>query len=205
MDFKKSDSNLSSILAGILGGGIFWLVLLVFQNLFLAIFLALGGFIAGLFLTQPSKTMKIEVQGVTQEMLDEELIKRQEQVQQIKFLIQKIKNPEVQRQALKIKTTLEQILDEIRKDPKDLKTARSFLNYYPEAVIKILDRYTDLQSRNINDPSIQNSLSKAEDLLGTITRAFEKQLTQLLQNDVMVLDTELELLRRTIQSEGLGD
>jgi len=56
--------------------------------------------------------MKIEVQGVTQEMLDEELIKRQEQVQQIKFLIQKIKNPEVQRQALKIKTTLEQILDE---------------------------------------------------------------------------------------------
>jgi hypothetical protein len=126
MDFKKSDSNLSSILAGILGGGIFWLVLLVFQNLFLAIFLALGGFIAGLFLTQPSKTMKIEVQGVTQEMLDEELIKRQEQVQQIKFLIQKIKNPEVQRQALKIKTTLEQILDEIRKDPKDLKTAPSF-------------------------------------------------------------------------------
>jgi 5-bromo-4-chloroindolyl phosphate hydrolysis protein len=111
----------------------------------------------------------------------------------------------VQRQALKIKTTLEQILDEIRKDPKDLKTARSFLNYYPEAVIKILDRYTDLQSRNINDPSIQNSLSKAEDLLGTITRAFEKQLTQLFQNDVMVLDTELELLRRTIQSEGLGD
>jgi 5-bromo-4-chloroindolyl phosphate hydrolysis protein len=187
------------------GGGIFWLVLLVFQNLFLAIFLALGGFSAGLFLTQPSKTMKIEVQGFTQEMLDEELIKRQEQVQQIKFLIQKIKNPEVQRQALKIKTTLEQILDEIRKDPKDLKTARSFLNYYPEAVIKILDRYTDLQSRNINDPSIQNSLSKAEDLLGTITRAFEKQLTQLLQNDVRVLDTELELLRRTIQSKGLGD
>jgi len=42
-------------------------------------------------------------------------------------------------------------------------------------------------------------------LLGTITRAFEKQLTQMLQNDVMVLDTELELLRRTIQSEGFGD
>lgn len=202
---KKEEAPFHGILSGLLGGGLFLGTLVVTSAIIPAIFVGLGGFVAGLFLFQPPKTLKVNVSGVTQEMLDEALVLGKEQAHQIKNLSAVIAQPKVREEAFDIARKFEAILEDIRKDPKDLKTARSFLNYYPDAVIKILQRYTDLQSRTLNDQGIQSSLQKAEGMLKTIRSAFEKQLAQLLQDDVMDLDTELELLRRTMQSEGLGD
>lgn len=99
---------------------------------------------------------------------------------------------------------MEKILAEIRRDPADLKRSRQFLSYYLDATINIITKYATLSSQRVDDESIGESLSRTERMLDTINLAFEKQLARLLSNDVMDLDTELTLLEKTIEMEGLG-
>lgn len=116
-----------------------------------------------------------------------------------------IKNRAVNAKVDALCVTVRKILAEIKRDPEDLKIARQFLSYYLDATINILDKYVKLTSQNVTDAGISNSLKRVESMLDTIGAAFEKQLARLLNNDVMDLDTELSLLEKTIQMEGLGE
>lgn len=192
--------------AAIIGGALFFLFLFLFQQVLLALLAALGGFVAGLFIFQaPSKEVEMVVEGISVETLKATLEEHSSRAQYIRELCNRMINESIKRESLRIYKFYQEILADIKKDPKDLKMARSFLGYYPDAVIKILERYLDLQRRPVSDPAIANSLARAEGMLKQIGDAFEKQLARLLQDDVLDLDTELELLRRTMQSEGLSD
>ncbi len=101
--------------------------------------------------------------------------------------------------------TVSEILAEIRRDPDDLKRARQFLSYYLDSTITILEKYEKLTANPVRDDKIKTSIARVEAMLDTIDKAFEKQLANLLSNDVMDLDAELALLESTINMEGLGD
>lgn len=203
--FAMGQNPIRSVGPALVGGGVFLLFLWITGNPVLAILLALGAYVAGLFLFLPSKEVTITVGGIGSSDLRQVLEEHGAKATYIRELAQRIFKDRVRDEVLRLHKFYREILSDIAKDPKDLKTARAFLNYYPDAVIKILERYTDLQRRPVSDPSIATSVEKVEGMLQQITRAFEKQLAQLLQDDVMDLDTEMELLRRTMQSEGLSD
>lgn len=101
--------------------------------------------------------------------------------------------------------TVDKILAEIRRDSDDLKRARQFLSYYLDSTITILEKYEKLIANPVRDEKIGASIERVEAMLDTIGKAFEKQLANLLSNDVMDLDAELALLENTINMEGLGD
>lgn len=199
----KSGTLGQMILSSLLAGGIFVAFLVVTNALVPALLVAVGVYVAGQFLFRPPRKLKVQVSGLTPEIVEQALEAGKAQKQEILRLGGQIADARVRADALSIAEVYQELLEDIRKDPKDLKTARSFLNYYPDAVIRILTRYTGLQGKNLRDPGITDSLAKTEGMLSTIHRAFEKQLAQLQQDDVMDLDTELELLRRTMASEGL--
>lgn len=101
--------------------------------------------------------------------------------------------------------TVAKILAEIRRDPDDLRRARQFLSYYLDSTIAILEKYETLAATPVRDDKIAASVARADAMLDTIGKAFEKQLANLLSNDVMDLDAELALLENTINMEGLGE
>lgn len=101
--------------------------------------------------------------------------------------------------------SIERILAEIKRDPPDLKAARQFLSYYLDSTVTILDKYVTLSSQAVADPGIRESLGRVERALETINLAFGKQLARLLSNDLLDLDTELSLLEKTMEMEGLSD
>lgn len=133
--------------------------------------------------------------------LEASLAEGRRKLNQIRALGRNIKNERLER----VCKTIEKILAEIRRDPADLKRARQFLSYYLDSTINILEKYEKLSAQDIGDPAIRASLSRVESMIDTINLAFEKQLSHLLSNDVMDLDTELSLLEKTIQMEGLGE
>lgn len=147
----------------------------------------------------------MDLRGLSEEDYRAALQRGDAQLAEMKRLVSTITSPAIRSQAEAIVKHFKAILHDLRKEPQDYKAARSFLEYYPSAVLKVLGRYLELQTHADTDPSIRSSLTRTESMLGTIARAFEKQLAQLLQDDVMDLDTELELLRRTMQSEGLSE
>ncbi|HBD93794.1 MAG: hypothetical protein A2015_00815 [Spirochaetes bacterium GWF1_31_7] len=194
-----------NISAGIIGGGLF-LFFLLFLDLSIvpSIIAGAAGYAGGaLAFGGKKKELEFIAEGVTQEKLDEILKQGNLKVKVLKDLEAKITNKVVTQKIEGIIEVVEKIFDDLKKDPKDVKTARQFLIYYLDATINILERYHSICSTNISSIEIKKSLDNVESLLDTIKDGFEKQLIKLLNDDILDLDTEIKLLDQTMKSEGL--
>jgi len=100
--------------------------------------------------------------------------------------------------------TGEQILAELGREPRQVELARAFLTYYLEAAQRIVKRYVELGRRESPAQEVCDALGRAEESLESIQRAFDQQLAGLLQSEVIDLDSEIELLEKTVQMDGMG-
>jgi len=199
---KSKSASADWFLSGALAAGSF-LVSYVFVDIGFAFSLVICAlfFVSGLFLFRLKKPGIVEQENSLAASLQEGKAKLTE--------IEKFRKLVGDRTTIAkvdaICVIVEKILAEIKRDPGDIKEARQFLTYYLDATSNILKKYVQLSSQNVNDAGIRLSLERTESMLDTIRAAFEKQLTRLLSNDVMDLDTELSLLEKTIKMEGLGE
>lgn len=143
--------------------------------------------------------------GISPEEFEAALRGGAQKLATLKRAAERVPDQAVRAKAYAVCDSVARILSDIRDDPKDLRPARKFLDYYLDATIKVVDRYVSLLSKGARSAELDEALRRAEDSLDLIKSAYDKQLAQLLENDVMDLDTELQVLERTIQMEGLGD
>ncbi|HVO39085.1 MAG TPA: 5-bromo-4-chloroindolyl phosphate hydrolysis family protein [Spirochaetia bacterium] len=195
-----------SIASGVVGGAAFLLFWLVFG---LPIFVSLGigvvAYGAGLLAFRRSpRSVTVEVPGVSREVREAALREGQEKVAELRELSRRIEAPPVRNKFDEVVASAERILDDLTKNPKDIRAARQFLSYYLDATVKIATRYVELSAKNLDANSIQDSLRRVESMLDLIRGAFEKQHARLLEGDVMDLDAEMTLLKQTLTMEGLG-
>lgn len=197
---------MKQLTAAALGGGVFALSYLAFSlPLLISLPAALGAYGAGLFLFSSRTQAGVDIRmsdidaGTVQQTLKEATAK----VDAIEALSLRVTKSEVRAKIDTLITIARGILDDIRKDPKDIKRARQFLNYYLDATSRILSRYTDLTERGIGSGDARMALGKVESLLLTLESAFEKQRASLAQDDVLDLDSEIAVLEKTLDIEGL--
>ncbi|MEM7181931.1 MAG: 5-bromo-4-chloroindolyl phosphate hydrolysis family protein [Spirochaetota bacterium] len=138
--------------------------------------------------------------GIDKETLQKALEKRKEIAQ----LSQKIQDPNIQDKVGLILQSLDSMFENFEKDPKDIKTSRQFLSYYLDATIKIIRKYIDLSEQKVISPELTESLRKVDSILSSIKEAFDKHHNKLLSNDIMELDTEIEVMEKTMKLEGFG-
>jgi 5-bromo-4-chloroindolyl phosphate hydrolysis protein len=69
----------------------------------------------------------------------------------------------------------------------------------------VIRRYVEISRHGISSGSVKSSLDRAEELMDTLLKAYEVQLAKLLSNDVMDLDTEIEVLKKSMRYSGLED
>jgi 5-bromo-4-chloroindolyl phosphate hydrolysis protein len=143
--------------------------------------------------------------GISREEFDDALREGSRKLVLLRKAAARVSDSHVRGKAHGVCDAAARILSEIRQDPADLRKARNFLDYYLEATINVVERYVSLSARGVKTPEMQSALQRAEASLDTIRSAYDKQLVQLLENDVMDLDVELRVLERTIEMEGLGD
>ena len=213
---KKASRSIQTIFALAVGAGLG--VLTFFRiapgNIALGITALVGGAVIGRIIAPrpwdrqnpPEKGTRaaIEAGAESKEMFEAALRDGLAKHTALKKESYKIINADVRKEVDAICEVTAKILATIKNDPKDLRPARQFLNYYLDATIKIVTRYVDLSTRGVRSAEIAETLKQVEDSLKTIHRAFERQLELLLQYDVMDLNSELALLKRTIEMEGLG-
>lgn len=123
-------------------------------------------------------------------------------VKEIRAMTMKVRNNQVAEEIRDICKSAMDIIDNFKKDPKDIKKAKQFINYYLDSTVKIVTRYVELSETKNITPEIEKSLKKVEGILQTIRESFEKQLEKLLQDDLLDLDVEVEVLERTMRLEG---
>ncbi len=125
-----------------------------------------------------------------------------EKLRKIRNNTRMIKNNEVAQKIQEICHIGVEIFDNIKKHPEDLRRAKQFLNYYLDATEKIVKQYVELSQKREMNEDVQQSLANAEEVLSTIGETYKKQLHNLLENDVMDLNTEITVLKKTMKLEG---
>ena len=204
----RTFSNIAGLLSGAIGGGGFLLLFFFFQfPLLPSLLLGLAGFGGAylcLYAFRPKPRLSFELgEGITPQLLETTMKEGGEKVRALIDCSRDIKDPAIRTKVTRIIDVIKRIFANFEKDPKDIKQAKQFLNYYLDTSIKIVKKYRDLSLQNVRSPDIAATLAKAELMLDSIEKAFEKQLARLLRDDAMDLDTEIQTLEKTFNAEDL--
>ena len=112
-----------------------------------------------------------------------------------------IGKPAVRDEVVGLCATADQIIAELASQPRKLDAARGFLTYYLDAAQRIVEGYVNLARRGGSAPEINQTLARAEASLKVVQEAFDRQLAAVLEDRAMDLDSEIELLERTVRSD----
>ncbi len=207
---KKEKNRLRSFITLLAGVGIFIaLKSLLGYGSFLAMLIAIVGFIALRIIWPKGKKPKeggIEIVGglgISESEARKVINQSQDKVREIRAMTMRIKDNRVADEVRGICKAAQDIIENFKKDPKDIKRARQFVNYYLDSTVKIVTRYVELTHTQVMTPETEKSLKKVEELMGTVKLSFEKQLQQLLEDDLLDLDTEVDVLKKTLKMEGM--
>ena len=204
----RNFSNIAGVLSGVIGGGLFLgFFFLIQMSLFPSLLLGLAGF-GGAYLFiyafRPKPRIEFNIgEGITPQLLETTMKEGGEKIGVLTDCAKNINNPVVREKIGRIADVIKRIFTNFEKDPKDIKQAKQFLSYYLDTSIKIVKKYRDLSAQNVRSPEIAATLIKAELMLDSIEKAFEKQHARLLRDDAMDLDTEIETLEKTFNAEDL--
>ncbi len=95
-----------------------------------------------------------------------------------------------------------EIFDYIKKNPGKINKVKQFTNYYLDATKKIIEQYVELSGRRDRTPEIEQALQKVEGMLDLIKQTFDRQMANLLEDNLLDINTELTVLKNTMKMEG---
>jgi len=145
-----------------------------------------------------------ETYGITPDMIKKITKSGKKKIAKMRRVSRKTDDETVKEKIENICIIIEKIFKDFEHDPKDVKAARQFLNYYIDATLKIVQQYS-LLSKKSPDSGREKTLRDVEESFAKIEKAFENQLNKLYDDDFLDLDAEISVLKKSIDSDGLGD
>jgi 5-bromo-4-chloroindolyl phosphate hydrolysis protein len=202
MEPKTMQNMLANVYSALIGGGVFVATNFVLQiGLLPAAICAAAGYAAAIFLVFPTKTEKKapELADVVRDVLKE----GERQLKLMRALAYKVSNNAMRLKIEEMCSIGGQIFATVQKKPQNVRAVQQFSAYYLETTINILTKYIDLSGNKSYSPQIQATVQKVEATLDNVQRAFEKELESLVRDEMLDLDTDMAILKETLELEGL--
>lgn len=125
-------------------------------------------------------------------------------LRQIKEINDAIPGEEMSRKIDRVGEITGKILDYQRQNPAKAGQLRQFLNYYLPTTLKLLKTYAQLDAQGVEGENITAAKARIENMMDKVVEGFEKQLDQLFQSDAMDIATDVAVLERMLDKDGLG-
>jgi len=122
---------------------------------------------------------------------------------QLESLISQVPESSIKTTLTSIFRLAKQLQGAPLRDPRDEIDLRSFFNHYLPATVTICSRYLELSQQPYQTEELQETLNNTEQTLQRIESAFHKQLSNLLQNDILDLNVEVSVLEHSLRLDGL--
>lgn len=121
--------------------------------------------------------------------------------QRILALAQRAADPLVRQRGQQIVEALGRVVEHLRDDPDDLLTSQKFLSVYIQRTLAIMARY--LQYESVRTPQAETVRRKVRDeLLPLLLQLCEAQLQRITYDDLRALETDIDVLTKSISLEG---
>lgn len=100
---------------------------------------------------------------------------------------------------------LNKILYRVQIHMEQIDKIRKLVNYYLPTTIKLLDRYAELRTYQVDGENINIPKQKIEEALKDISQALEKMLNGLCQDTAWDVDADISVLKTMIEQDGFSD
>ena len=115
-----------------------------------------------------------------------------------------IADPELSAQIVSIEESCSQILSILEARPQVLPQLRTFLRYYLPTTLKLLEARSKLENR-ANTPKAREVCARISEAIGAVDKAFKRQVEALDEYRFIDLESEMDVLRDMLRSDGLID
>lgn len=136
--------------------------------------------------------------------IDQLIAQRDMAVSEMRRLNDSILDPEISRQIDHLEVVTKKIIDHVAAQPEKLPQIRRFLNYFLPTTLKILNAYDRMDATGISGHNIDATKDRVEEMLGTIVKAFDKQLDALFSAEAMDISADITVMENLLAQEGLG-
>ena len=137
--------------------------------------------------------------------IDALIAERDRAISEMRRLNDTIEDAVISTQIDHLENITGKIIDAVVDKPSKLPQLRKFLNYYLPTTLKLLNAYDRMDAAGVSGSNIDGTKGKIEDIMGTICKAFDKQLDALYGEEALAISTDITVLENMLAQEGLGD
>lgn len=167
-------------------------------------------FIKGAHIDAISKTLYLSADAVPQEPAkknepapEQEANEYYRIILEIRSLNDAIADVEVSERIDQIEEITAKIFRIVEEKPEKLSQIQSFMSYYLPTTLKLLNSYSTLEKQGIAGDNIDKAKTDIKRVLDQLVKGFSQQLDQLFKADVMDISTDIEVLERMMEKDGL--
>ena len=136
--------------------------------------------------------------------IDNLIKERERALGEMRRLNDSIEDETISAQIDHLEEVTAKIIDQVVKEPAKLPQIRRFLSYYLPTTLKILNAYDRMDAAGISGENIDSTKERVERMMGTIVKAFDKQLDALFGAEAMDISTDITVMENLLAQEGLA-
>lgn len=133
------------------------------------------------------------------------LKKAKEMTAQINQISKQLEDKRLIDNVNEICQTSNKIIETLSKKPEKMGQANNFLNYYLPVTIKILTRYDEIENQKLNSKESNTFMKTVQEMTGKIKEAFQEQLNNMYQTEMIDTDAEIKVFETMLKSDGFLD
>lgn len=127
------------------------------------------------------------------------------QNKEILALIPKVESADTKKNLTEINSTITKILTTIENNPSKAKQIDNFFDYYLPVLIKIVNRYDEVENQKLISKEGKEFMNKADKMISDTNIAFETILSSLYQKDIMDADADMKVYNLMLKADGIVD
>ncbi len=137
--------------------------------------------------------------------VDAMILRGQQLLQQIRSENARLPEPEITAQIDAIESVANQIFKAVLEQPDKANQIRRFMDYYLPTTLKMLVAYRRMEENRVTGENANDARRRIRESLDMVIEAFNKQLSQLYENDTMDINTDIDVMQKMLKQDGLID
>ncbi len=139
----------------------------------------------------------------SEEPIDAEANEYREIILEIRALNVAIDDEEVSRKIDRIEEITANIFHLVEQKPERKADIQTFMEYYLPTTLKLLRQYARLEHQPSSGENIASSRARIESILDKLVAGFEKQLDMLFKSDAIDITSDIKVLEKMMEMDGL--
>ena len=128
------------------------------------------------------------------------------QNKEILALIPKVESIDTRKNLSEIHEVVNKIISTIETKPKKAKKINNFFEYYLPVLIKIVNKYDEVENQRLKSKDGKEFMLKADKMISDTKNAFSTILDSLYQSDIMDADADMKVYNLMLKADGItGD